>query len=338
MAHRTRFVRLCLGYARAQGLDPATLIDRCGLPADAATAETTELSLPKLAEFADCAADSLGDPDLGVHLASFSQRGDYGVAEYVAVASRTLGEGCEALIRFNKLLNAEGRRIFEVTKTEMVLEHRFPGHPLGYGRHVNEFEFARLLRDSRTATGVHLVPRRVWFAHPRPASTAELERAFEVRPEFGRDSCGFSFDRSVAELPLVSADSNLTKLMTEHARALEQQLSNQHDLVAQVQEAMKTQLQRGGASLEKVAAALKMSGRTLQRKLAERDVSFASVLEELRKREAIRCLTRSNLTVTEIAFVLGYSDVSTFVRAFRGWTEQTPSEFREAHAGPPVER
>ena len=331
MAHRTRFVRLCLGYARAKGLDPARLIETCGLPADAEAAETVELSLPKLAEFADCAAEMLGDPDLGIHLAAFSQRGDYGVGEYVAVASPTLGEGCRALVRYNRLLNAEGARSVTLTESELVLEHRIPGHPLAYGRQVNEFEFVRLLRDSRQVTGVHLVPKRVWFAHPRPPSTAELERELGVRPEFGRDSCGFALERAAADLPLLSADPNLSRLLSEHARALEQQLTVQHDLIAQVQEAMKTLLQRGSATLEKVARALKMSGRTLQRKLAERDVSFASLLEELRKREAIRCLTKTQLTVTEIAFVLGYSDVSTFVRAFRGWTEQTPSEYREAH-------
>ena len=81
--------------------------------------------------------------------------------------------------------------------------------------------------------------------------------------------------------------------MSDHARALEQQLTVQHDLVAHVKEAMKSLLKQGSATLEKVARALRMSGSTLQRKLAERDVSFASLLEELRKREAIRCLTQT---------------------------------------------
>ena len=332
MGHRTRFVRLCLGYVRAKGFDPAALIEGCGLPADAETAETTELPLPRLAEFADRASELLGDPDLGVHLAAVSQRGDYGVAEYVAASSPTLLEGCRALTRYNRLLNAEGQRILELTETELILEHRFPGHPQGYGRQVNEFEFVRLVRDSRVSTGVHLVPRRVWFAHPRPAAIAELERELGVRPEFGRDSCGLALERAAADLPLRTADPNLTRLLTERARALEAQLPPQHDLIAQVQATMTTLLQRGSATLERVAGALKMSGRTLQRKLAERDVTFASVLDELRKREAIRGLSRSNLSQTEIAFLLGYSDESAFVRAFRGWTGQTPAEFRKTRA------
>ena len=333
MSYRTRFVRLSLAYLRAQGRDPSALIEACALPADVETAESIEFALPKLVEYAERAAEFAGDPDLGIHLAGFSQRGDYGVAEYVALTSPTLGEAWNALTRFSRLLSTEGTRTLTLTDTELVLENRIPGHPLVFGRQINEFEFVRTLRLSRLATGAALVPRRVWFAHPQPASCDALVRALGRVPEFSRGSCGVALDRACADLRLLSADPNLTRMMAEHAKLLEQQLAAEHDVVAQVQETLKSLLQRGSATLEAVASALKMSGRTLQRKLAERSVSFASVLEELRKREAIRCLTRSGLTVTEIAFVLGYSDVSTFVRAFRGWTGQTPSEFREGHEG-----
>src|SRR5206468_2069964 len=84
MSYRTRFVRLTLAYLRSQGRDPSGLIEACALPRDVESAESIEFDLPKLTEFGDRASEFAGDPDLGIHLAEFSQRGDYGVAEYVA--------------------------------------------------------------------------------------------------------------------------------------------------------------------------------------------------------------------------------------------------------------
>lgn len=332
MSNWTRFVRLCLGHLRARGVDPAPLLGRFAIPADAETAEAIDLPVQRVADFADAAAELVGDPDLGIHLAQTAPHGAYGVAEYLAITSPDLGQAWGVLARFAALLNTSGKRRLELTGTEMIFEVQVPGHPNAYGRQANEFDFLRMLRVSRQQTGAPLVPRRAWFAHPRPASTAALEEALGVRPQFGMGSCGVALDRACAEVPMRSADAALAQVLSAHAEVLQNRLEVQSDLLARVREQLKTGLQRGSGSLESVASAMHMSGRTLQRRLAEREVSFASLVDEVRRTEATRYLTSSRLTVTEIAFLLGYSDVSAFVRAFRAWTGQTPSDFRQASA------
>lgn len=332
MSNWTRFVRLCLGHLRGRGVDPAPLLSRFDIPKEAETAEAIDVPVQRVADFADAAAELASDPDLGVHLAHSAPHGAYGVAEYLAITSPDLGTAWGVVARFAALLNTSGTRRLELTDAEMIFEVQVPGHPLGYGRQVNEFDCVRMLHVSRQQTGAPLIPRRIWFAHPRPSSTAALEAALGTKAQFGSGSCGIALERACADIPMRAADPALAQVLGAHAEVLQNRLEVQSDLLARVREQVKTGLQRGSGSLEAVAAAMHMSGRTLQRRLAERDVTFASLVEEVRKSEAARYLTSSRLTVTEIAFLLGYSEVSAFVRAFRAWTGQTPLDFRQASA------
>ena len=106
-------------------------------------------------------------------------------------------------------------------------------------------------------------------------------------------------------------------------------LEAEGDALARVKDRIRHDLQDGAPSLEEVASGLKMSARTLQRRLGAHDLQFSALVDETRRELAEDHLAHSNLALAEVAFVLGYADLATFIRAFKRWTGQTPKAFRE---------
>ncbi|MFO0658260.1 MAG: helix-turn-helix transcriptional regulator [Polyangiaceae bacterium] len=125
----------------------------------------------------------------------------------------------------------------------------------------------------------------------------------------------------------------LSRVIERHAEALLLSLPELSSGVAdRVRQALANGLSDGGVTLAEVAKRLKMSERSLQRKLASEGVSFDALLDEIRRDLALRYLSDRNIAIAEVAFLLGYSEPSPFHRAFKRWTGTTPSEARRARA------
>jgi len=174
-------------------------------------------------------------------------------------------------------------------------------------------------------------PRSVWFAHPAPPDTSELLAYFRTSAvEFARGSNRIACSARELELPFASGDQALLAVLDEQAQAVVASKPAPGDpFYNRLREQIRIALRQGPPKLEDVAAALHMSPRTLQRRLRERDMSFQAVVDEVRHRLALMYLDRSELSVGEIAFLLGYSELRAFARAFRRWTGTSPSELRE---------
>ena len=100
------------------------------------------------------------------------------------------------------------------------------------------------------------------------------------------------------------------------------------DLVTKVGNAIAKSLSNGVPSIDEVAAALFMTKRTLQRRLADEGVLYNEYADEIRRKLAVQYVKNTKMPLTEVAFLLGYSHVSAFSRAFRRWMGQSPNDFR----------
>lgn len=105
------------------------------------------------------------------------------------------------------------------------------------------------------------------------------------------------------------------------------------DFLGQLGRHIASSLGSGGASLEQVAGSMNLGVRTLQRRLAEHELDFSQLVEDVRRSLAEGYLAGTGYSLTEIALLLGYSESSSFSRAFRRWHQLTPLQFRQrAHA------
>lgn len=324
----TVFVRLAVNYVRARGGDPLRVLEGVGIPPD-----LSGLKLEHLHEAWEALSEAVGDPNLGISVSASLPKGTFGIYEYLCRTSPTLGEAWHQLIRFNRLLNRRALMTFHQEGRRAIFDLHIPGEPLALGRHVNELILFWVLRVCRELTLQQVPAEEVWLAHAAPDDTRGGAAAFGVRPQFGLGTNRLIFDASVVKLPVVSSDPALNQLLVALVDAIVPNTSSSVNLIAKVRSVIEDTLPERAATTERVALRLRMSGRTLRRKLGEGRVTFGELVGEVRREQALDLIRNEDVTLQEISSRLGYSDVTAFIRAFRCWMGVTPADYRRRSAG-----
>lgn len=328
---RSQLVAPALALVRERGGDTAALLRRFGLPAAADREPEVVLPLAALDELLEAAAGAAGVPCLGLELAERLPRGVYGVVEYACRTAPTVREALARLVRYMRLLN----ELVEVTLEERdgggIVEQRIAGQPRCVGRHANEFFVAMLLAGARLLTGAPCVPTRAWLAHPRPADVARLVAVLGTEAvAFDAGANGVALPAAVLDLPLATHDPALLRLLDRQAEQALPPDASRAPLVALVRRRIRETIVEGPPAVEAVAAGLHMSARTLQRRLADDGLRFQALVDDVRRELALEYVGDPRRPLGEVAYLLGYAELSPFLRAFKRWTGRTPGELRGA--------
>lgn len=173
-----------------------------------------------------------------------------------------------------------------------------------------------------------------WFAHRQPSNTNEYERTFEGAVlRFEAPSYGLAFHRGHLEAPLPCAEAAVHALLCQHVQLTLDQATRRPTLSSRVRGIASSDLPQGAPSIFAVARHLRMSARTLARRLEREGTTYRAVVDGLRQELAVRYLTNDNLGFPDISFRLGFSHVEGFYRAFKRWTGRTPLTYRRTYAG-----
>src|SRR5262249_53669824 len=191
-----------------------------------------------------------------------------------------------------------------------------------------EFAAGLALNTVRLMAGSDWAPAEVQFAHHAPRDTSEHARVFASPVSFGRSVNAFVVEREFAERRVPAADARLYPILLRYLDSIAQDLPDHDDLGSSVRKVVGDAMRDGEPSLTHVAATLAMAPRTIQRRLREQGTDFKALVADTRQYRAIRYLKDPRHTSTEIAYLLGYSEVSAFNRAFKRWTGSTPSAYR----------
>jgi AraC-like DNA-binding protein len=290
------------------------------------------LPIPMVHELLQGALTMTGDLDLGLKAAREITPGDAGALEYAICSAATFRQGLEVCARYMRLVNdaldfslriEDGRAILQLDSRVVM------------PRTAADFQSAAFHIAGLRSRPRELDPHyEVWFTHPRPASVDEYGRTFEGGTlRFDAPFNGFVFDPEYLELPLETADPKLHDLIRKHAELLLAELPRAESVTEKVRDLIAKELEGGDPSVANIARHLHTSPRTLGRKLEHEGASFKELLDDLRRRLALRYVGGLDLGLSEIAFLLGFSQSAAFHRAFRRWTGQTPLEYRRARRG-----
>jgi len=170
--------------------------------------------------------------------------------------------------------------------------------------------------------------------HPEPADTREHRERYGCPMVFKAPANDIEFSREDGALPFVHADALVHSIFERQVQRALSHLPEEPGVAARVRAHLQRTLGGGDYSFAAVAKALHMPARTLQRRLAEEGLSYAVLLEELRRERAADFLQR-RVSIAEVSFLLGYSDPSVFHRAFKRWWGMSPESFRQRHSGTP---
>ncbi|MET0384516.1 MAG: AraC family transcriptional regulator ligand-binding domain-containing protein [Polyangiales bacterium] len=268
-----------------------------------------------------------GDEDIGLKAAREITYGDYGVVEYLVSSAPTMRSSVELLARYLRLVN--DALVFslhvEGDRAVIQLDSRIALPRAGADFQSAAFYVSALQRASNIIDPEY----EAWFTHPQPANVTEYERTFSPgRVRFSAPFNGFVFCARMLNESLASADVGLQAALRQYADRMLADLVDADGITEKVRAFVRRQLAQGEPSAASAARALHMSRRTLARKLAREDTSFSQLLDETRRSLALGYLDDQRLDITELAFLLGYSQAGAFFRAFRRWTGTSPNAYR----------
>jgi len=188
----------------------------------------------------------------------------------------------------------------------------------------------RSVKTLRMMVGSDWTPAEVQFEHQAPSDISEHLRIFGSPVLFGRDSNALFLERALLDRQVPAADQRLYRILTQYLDRVLSEIPTENDPIAQIRKIIAATIRDGEPRLTDIAKKAAMSPRTLERKLKDEGTGFKKLVDDTRRRFALAYLRDGKNTLTEIAFLLGYSEVSAFNRAFKRWTGKTPSEQRRA--------
>src|SRR5262245_50194870 len=323
----TGFVtRLAYAQAKAAGIAPNPLLRASGLTQNQMEDSHAPVAVRDQVKFLNVAADALEDDFLGFHLAQLPDLRQFGLIYYVMASSDILIDALRRGERYSSIVNESmSPKLTDASDVSVVLS--YVGISRHLDRHQIEFWMTTIVRMCRQLTGLRLVPSRMRLIHPREHRSAEFAEFFGDSIEFGAAVDEISFPKRIRDLPLVDADPHLNELLIRYCEEAHEP-GLRGSFRASVENTIVPLLPHGKARAGEIARRLGVSQRTFARRLSVEGLTFSSLLESLRFDLAKRYLAEETLSISELAWLLGYQEVGAFSHAFKRWTGKTPREAR----------
>ena len=322
--------RLACERAKQEGVEVDLLLRKAGLTRQQIDDPRARLPVKSQIRFVELAAKALDDEYLGFHLAQKFDLRMGGLFYYVLASSDTLGEALQRGARYSTIVN-EGVTLRLREAKGIRINFEYAGVSRHSDRHQIEFSMVALIRIWRQLTNRHLQASRVSFTHRRRNDTAELKTFFGSDVAFGAAADEVIFPTSIKQIAVVDADPYLNDVLIKYCdEALSARSTNRTPFGLNVENAIALLLPHGKARAGEIARKLGVSRRTLARRLSSEGLTFAGVLQRLKSNLAKRHLADETLSISEIAWLLGYQDVSAFTHAFKRWTGKAPRAIRQA--------
>jgi AraC-like DNA-binding protein len=314
----------------ARGGDPDQILRKFEIDRSAFSEPEGFIPSSIFAGILEAAAQATADDCFGLHLGENYNPRNIGPLVYVVLNSPTLRAGIENFERYLQVYNEAAKWFFTSEGNRGYIRYLLTDLGINSLRHSNEHGMTIAFNMLRMMVGSHWAPKEVQFVHEAPEQTSEHLRIFRAPVSFGCKTNAIVIDRQFVEREVPAADQRLYQILKRYLDQVLSEMPREDSLLASVHRATAETMRDGDLKLARVAKQMAMSARTLQRQLKERGVDFKQLTDETRRRFAVNYLKERKHTLTEVAFLLGYSEVSAFNRAFKRWTGSTPLEYRRS--------
>ena len=326
--------RETLSYLDRRGIDAEPALFGAGISRHQLSRDDIGLSVASQYRFLELAAAEANDQLLGLHVAAEMDIRAIGILFYLTGSSRTVSEALENLARYSRTTNEALIGEISRQKDEVILAIRQVKEFDEPHRQFFELLALWFIRTLHKETNRDFTLLRVTFTHARNADLREVHRLLRCPVDFAQAVNSWVLPERVMDLPIMSGDSQLLQILTAHADDLLTERHSVTGLQSMVANQLASLLPRGESRAAVVARQLGMSPRSFTRHLAEEGTTFGEILEQLRQRLAARYLADDRMSVQQIAWLLGYSEVGAFNHAYKRWTGTTPRGTRKPAAIP----
>lgn len=315
-------------YIESCGHDPAPLYRKAGINPALLKRSDARINISHVDELWRLAVKLLDDPCFGIKMTESWHPSYVGALGYAWCASSTLRTAFNRVVRYIHVvtedLNINLSETFNGLKVIVDLkssEFTLPQH--------HDIVTSVLMHMCRFNYGDELVPTEVCLAHEEPPCSKIISDYFRTPVIYDAPASSFTLAKKDVDLKLATSNKELALLHDEFLMKYLIKIKK-GDIVQQIQSVIIDNLPSGTVSDDLVARELNLSERTLQRKLKERGTNFRTVLDNIRETAAIQYIRNPVNTMTDIAFLLGFSEQSSFSRAFKKWTGSSPIKYRDS--------
>jgi AraC-like DNA-binding protein len=330
--HPTALARIpirLLDQAALMGVDRRRLMTEAGMSLQELKDPDARVPVGKIWKLWHALIQQVPDTALGLKMAEVTTSPTaFGLVGYTLYYSRTLGQALHRLARYSRIISETIQ--ISVQQQGGRWRVRLESDPqFELLRHPIDSRLGNILSTLRKLSGKPLTPLEVDFPYPKPANAPALRRFFQAPLRFGCRAAALWLRPSDLEIPVTHADPTLVRYLD---RLAEEQLKalGTGTLTERVGRTLWSELSSGMPPLRRVADLVGVSPRSLQRHLRDEGKPYRDLLEDFRREMSARLMGQRGLAVYEIAFLLGYTDPSSFHRAFRRWYKTSPRSFRRA--------
>lgn len=267
------------------------------------------------------------DQNLGLHLAVQALEFPGHILFSILLNSPTVEEAVKNFIRFHNLMNDFINPELEIAQHSVSVSITYSHKSLAAFRHISEAMMAVYLILLKRISGSKIALTEVHFTHSRPYDISEHERVFCSEIVFDQPQNKIVFNKKYLKIPVFLSNNELLQKLKKHAISVQNEFFPSTSISDRVTQTI-LKLLPDKPDIGNVAKKLAISVRNLQINLKNEGVSYKQLLSEVRIKLAIEYLKHTNLSLFEVACMLGYSNQSAFNRFFKQWTNSTPKEYR----------
>lgn len=319
-------------FITRSGGDIDRIAGRAGLSTRQFALPTEKLDLSAYCRLFSEAAIDTQDGNIGLRFGQQFRPDMLGLIGYVALLSPTLGDAVANLASHFGYHQAHTRTRLVRQNGLLHLEYAIEDPRITQRRHDAELTMGMFCNVVRHAMGPDWVPEAIHFAHARPEQAHEHADAFQAPVRFDQMTNALVFREEGTDMPMPNADPSLLQVVRSSLISLagaEHDVPASNPLRGELAAHIRGALAVGHIEFVDIARRMGLPPWTLQRRLAQENLTYSTILEETRHAEALHYLSNTSHDISEIAMALAYTETSAFSRAFRKWSGQSPRAYRK---------
>ena len=325
-----------LSVAAAKAIDTDGLLQGMGLSEAQLRDPDVLLSTNQQKQFIRNVIEQFGDPAAGLHIGARANLGELGVLGVAVLSARTFREALQIGAKFAHTGGILGKVEYIDDGVNVAVQVDFPFREPKLLRYLAEEFFAAIYSYSALVLGADYTPFtgsqvcavKVCFSHPCPDYSEVYDALFQCPVIFDAPLTQIWIRQELLDQPLSLSNEVACSMSAALCAKLLDERREENAFVVDIQQLL-VEEPHLFPKLESIAAKIGLTPRTLRRRLSKAGYSYAEILADTKKKLAVDLLHNPALTIAEVGYILGYSEVTNFRRAFKGWTGVSPSTFRK---------
>lgn len=316
-------------FINQQGGDSLRVLERAGLQPRLFEAPNQFISLERYCHALEEAASSTGNEHFGLHFGHHIKVDALGVLGYNFLTSDNLHNALINLEKFFPIFQKKSELKLSIENNHCVIEYNILDDKLLARRHDSELTLALINKLLHSSISELWLPVTVHFKHSMLSNSQFHHDIFKCPVSFNKSRNAIIFPKELLDVKLLGTNPILNNITLDSLQELNNKHHKVESLTDEIKKRIKTLLPNSESTLEHVSSLMNVSPRTLQRHISDEGVTFKRLVENVRQELALCYLDEEKRSISEIAYLLGYSEVSAFTRAFTRWKKVSPVHWRK---------